>query len=878
MKNYRQLVQELPSKTVVFVFGRFNPPTSGHELLFKMVKKIAMQNKADHVIYASRTQDKKKNPLPVDRKMHYLKMMFKGFNFVAANPQERSFIEAATHLNKKYKNIIMVAGSDRVAEYERILNRYNGQNFKFDTIQVVSAGERDPDSDTASGMSASKMRQFAEKGNFMQFKRGLPNSVRDIDARLLMNELRQAMGLDAIKEEVKFSIDTLRDKYFKGEIYHIGDIVESNGAQYEIIDRGSNYVTVVNDEGKLSRKWIQDIKVIGSLVEQDINVNRLSYKGFVPQNIQKKINIVESFKKTLSDKTITDPLGILNALKLTDSYMKMNESASEEDLHRWDSELERARESLENINQFHIHESYWNTYRQELNAMMDKKIEEGLTNITIKSADKIKVARIIADMLGVENAEKMSSPSQLINMGMRKVKNKPMRPELANVLSKMLKLADDIGVKYDKGSLPPKLRESVEVKKNTGKPQINDILRYSDFLKLDKMNKGEVEAEKEKDKGHKVDNGEESASGHKLDNNTQLRRRKYMYATEEVDHAKLAKMHDHHGNSHEHEVTNGGHEDHDYVARDHFNAADKHRDAHSALKKHGANSDHYKKAAANAHKASEDAKDAAEMGPKFRKTTKPNSIKEDVGTSDYKLSKSGRKVPAKVLHDKDAKKIANDDENEREKRKKEKDLEAARKGEPVDEAVMDVHHNELDCWDADGKKVDCKDVPEKEVDDIVNSLTDDDMMDAYDDEELEIVDDETGEKVSDVDTDEEGVNEEALNEVLSRAERIKAKIRFARHKAKRARKLKIALKRRSTTGVVNRRARRLAVKLLKKRLAKKPLNKLSVGEKERIERIIKKRSQLIKRIGMKLVPRIRKVETSRLQGKKAGGAPKVGGF
>ena len=782
MKNYRQLVQELPSKTVVFVFGRFNPPTSGHELLFKMVKKIAMQNKADHVIYASRTQDKKKNPLPVDRKMHYLKMMFKGFNFVAANPQERSFIEAATHLNKKYKNIIMVAGSDRVAEYERILNRYNGQNFKFDTIQVVSAGERDPDSDTASGMSASKMRQFAEKGNFIQFKRGLPNSVRDIDARLLMNELRQAMGLDAIKEEVKFSIDTLRDKYFKGEIYHIGDIVESNGSQYEIIDRGSNYVTVVNDEGKLSRKWIQDIKVIGSLVEQDINVNRLSYKGFVPQNIQKKINIVESFKKTLSDKTITDPLGILNALKLTDSYMKMNESASEEDLHRWDSELERARESLENINQFHIHESYWNTYRQELNAMMDKKIEEGLTNITIKSADKIKVARIIADMLGVENAEKMSSPSQLINMGMRKVKNKPMRPELANVLSKMLKLADDIGVKYDKGSLPPKLRESVEVKKNTGKPQINDILRYSDFLKLDKMHKGEVEAEKEKDKGHKVDNGEESAAGHKLDNNTQLRRRKYMYAT------------------------------------------------------------------------------------------------EDVGTADYKLSKSGRKVPAKVLHDKDAKKIAKDDENEKQKRKQDKELDDARKGKTVDEAVMDVHHNELDCWDVDGKKVDCKDVPEKEVDNIVNSLTDDDMMDAYDDAELEIVDDETGEKVSDVDTDEEGVNEEALNEVLSRAERIKAKIRFARHKAKRARKLKIALKRRSTVGVVNRRARRLAVKLLKKRLAKKPLNKLSVGEKERIERIIKKRSQLIKRIGMKLVPRIRKVETSRLQGKKAGGAPKVGGF
>jgi len=236
MKNYRQLLRELPAKTIVFAFGRFNPPTIGHELLFKMIKKIAMQQKADHVIYASRTQDKKKNPLSIDRKMHYLKMMFKGFNFVAANQNERTFIEAVKNLNKRYKNIIMVAGSDRIAEYEGILNRYNGKDFKYDTIQVVSAGERDPDSDNASGMSASKMRQFASKGNLVQFKRGLPNSVRDIDARLLMNEIRQSMGLDAIKEEVKFSIDELREKYFKGEIFHIGDIVESNGNEYEIMN------------------------------------------------------------------------------------------------------------------------------------------------------------------------------------------------------------------------------------------------------------------------------------------------------------------------------------------------------------------------------------------------------------------------------------------------------------------------------------------------------------------------------------------------------------------------------------------------------------------------------------------------------------------
>jgi len=775
MKNYRQLVKELPSNTVVFVFGRFNPPTTGHELLFKMVKKIATQNKADHVIYASKTQDKKKNPLSVDRKLHYLKLMFKGFNFTAASQNERTFMEVAAHLNKKYKNIIMVAGSDRIVEYERLLNRYNGKNFKFDTIQVVSAGERDPDSDNASGMSASKMRQFAEKGNFIQFKRGLPNSVREIDARLLMNEIRQSMGLDAIKEEVKFSIDQLRDKYFKGEIFHIGDIVESNGEQFEIVDRGSNYVTVVK-EGKLSRKWIKDIKVIGSLVKEDIQYDKISFKGFVPQTIQKKSRIVESFKKTLNDKTVADPFAVLNALKLTDSYMKMNESASNEDLDRWDSEIERARESLENINQFHIHESYWNTYRQELNAMMDKKIEEALTQKTVRSSDKIKVARIIADMLGVEKAENMSSPTQLINMGMRKVKNKVMRPEMLNVLSKMLKLADELDIKYDKNALPAKLRESVTINTKSDYNGAKDILRYSDYLKLNALNK------LGKGKSVKIKQDlDASEVGSQLDKDDHERRKKVKYHT------------------------------------------------------------------------------------------------EDVGTSNYKLSKSGRKVPVKILHNKDSKKIANDDENAKEKKRQEKDLEASRKGEPIEEAI-DQYHNEMDCWDTDGKKVPCNKIPEAEVDDIVNSLTDDDMLDAYDDDELEIVDDETGEKVSDLDTGEEGVNEEALNEVLSRAERIKAKIRFARHKAKRSRKLKIAMKRRSGVKVINRRARRLAIKLLKKRLAKKPLNKLSVGEKERIERIIKKRKQLVQRIGLKLVPRIRSIETARMQHKKPAGQSKAAGF
>jgi hypothetical protein len=487
--------------------------------------------------------------------------------------------------------------------------------------------------------------------------------------------------------------------------------------------------------------------------------------------------------KTLNDVSIKDPLAVLNALKLTDSYMKMNESATNEQLDQWNSELERAKESLVNINQFHLHETYWNTYRQELNAMMDKKIEEALTKKTIRPADKIKVARIIADMLGVERADDMSSPTQLINMAMRKVKTKPLRPEMINVLQKMLKLADDLDIKYDKASLHPKLKlkESAQVNPKAKNNLSQGILRYNDFLKLMALNKAGHGTNPEVEGGEAV-GWRPSSVGHTLDVDHQLRRRKVKYHLgEEV-------------------------------------------------------------------------------------------IEEDKATLDYKLSKSGRKVPARHLIDKDAK--HGDDkgpEKENElKLKKEKDkIQKAHQGKDDELEESYMKEDEMEMCDHEGKRIPCSEVPEDEITKMVDTLKDDD-------DELEIVDDETGEKVADVKDD--SVNEEALMEVLSRVERIRAKIRFARHKAKRGRKLKIAMKRRSAVPVLNRRARKLAIRLVKQRLAKKPLNKLSVGEKERLERIIQKRKQLIGRVAMRLVPRIRKVESGRLAHKRVTGKPTATGF
>ena len=149
------------------------------------------------------------------------------------------------------------------------------------------------------------------------------------------------------------------------------------------------------------------------------------------------------------------------------------------------------------------------------------------------------------------------------------------------------------------------------------------------------------------------------------------------------------------------------------------------------------------------------------------------------------------------------------------------------------------------------------DMSDDEIDKMVKGMHDDDFMDAYEDEELYIIDDETGEQLH-------HMKEEVIMEVLSRAERIRAKIRFSRSEAKRERKTRVALKTRSSTSTINKRARRLAVNMMKQRLAKKPLNQLSIGEKERIEAIIAQRKQAIDRIAMKMVPRVRNVENDRL--------------
>ena len=514
MKNFRQFIKELPSNKVVFAFGRFQPPTTGHELLVKAVKKLAGST-ADHVIYASKTEDKKDNPLPVARKVYFLKRMFPNTNFKAADAQVRTFIEAAKELNKRYKNIVMVAGSDRVAEYEKILNKYNGTEFHFDTVEVVSAGERDPDSDSASGMSGTKMRDAAKKGNFKQFKKGVPATLTDLDARRLMNDIRTAYGMDPIKESVQFERSKIREKYIAGKIFNVGDKVQDENGIYEIMDRGANYITVVNESGELSKKWIDKVTTVKNIAEDipgGYAPEEITFKGYTTKNLHHSADAAMAFQQTIhkyDGGLIKDGVAIMNALKATDTYMKLNDlhleqggkAPDEKEMKEWVDAHVKARESLERIGEFLHHMDYWDSHGHELQMLLtDYKdlgwdsadesftIEGNMIQEELKfaAADKIKVARIIATTFGVEGAEKSSSAENMVNNGLRKIRTKSFTPDMAKVIKNMLDTARLAGIDFDEKLVPQKVTDAINqatMKEESEPMNAKSIMRYKEYTK-----------------------------------------------------------------------------------------------------------------------------------------------------------------------------------------------------------------------------------------------------------------------------------------------------------------------------------------------------------------------------------------------------------
>jgi nicotinamide mononucleotide adenylyltransferase len=266
-KHY--LIEE--EKTAYFTFGRMNPPTTGHEKLMNELSKKSGNN--PYKIYLSQTADKKKNPLDFKYKVKTVRKFFpKHARNVMLSKKVRNVFDAATEMfNDGFKNVTMVVGSDRINEFSTLLKKYNGVKgrhglYNFNKINVISAGDRDPDADDISGMSASKMRSLASEGDFTQFSQGLPRNVSNADAKKVYNEVRKGMGLKEQKEyynKLHFEpVSEKREAYVKGNLFNIGDHVTVVGSDElaSIASLGSNYV-IVESGNKLYRKWLTDIEL-----------------------------------------------------------------------------------------------------------------------------------------------------------------------------------------------------------------------------------------------------------------------------------------------------------------------------------------------------------------------------------------------------------------------------------------------------------------------------------------------------------------------------------------------------------------------------------------------------------------------------------------
>jgi len=252
--------------TLTVAFGRFNPPTTGHEKLLDTV--AANSDDGDYIIIPSRSQDKKKNPLDPDTKVSVMRQMFPQHSERIVNdPQNRTIFDVLkkAHMDG-YAGVRIIGGGDRVVEFEKLSNNYNGKLYAFDNVEVLSAGDRDPDGDDVSGMSASKQRKAAAEGDFTTFRKGVPASMNAKQARDLYNSIRAAMeikeGWNMWEIAPKFDWKSLRENFVNKNIFNVGQVVENlnTGLVGKIIRRGTNHLICVTEDNIMFKSWIKDVQ------------------------------------------------------------------------------------------------------------------------------------------------------------------------------------------------------------------------------------------------------------------------------------------------------------------------------------------------------------------------------------------------------------------------------------------------------------------------------------------------------------------------------------------------------------------------------------------------------------------------------------------
>ena len=266
--------------SISVTFGRFNPPTVGHEKLLNRVAQQAKSSGGEYRIYPSRSEDPKKNPLDAGTKIGFMKQAYPDHaNAIQNNEEMRTIFDVLTALDADgYSSVNLVVGGDRVSEFNSLAQKYNGDVYTFDEINVVSAGGRDPDSDGVEGMSASKLRKAAAEDDFESFSKGMTKGLGKDGTEKLFSTLRQAMQVEEFDDfaevsyylyEIAPKLDPqgLREAYFKQNLFEVGTYVENvnTGIVSKVVSRGSNYVISIDEHDNIFRGWLKDLVEINDI-------------------------------------------------------------------------------------------------------------------------------------------------------------------------------------------------------------------------------------------------------------------------------------------------------------------------------------------------------------------------------------------------------------------------------------------------------------------------------------------------------------------------------------------------------------------------------------------------------------------------------------
>jgi len=260
--------------SISITFGRFNPPTIGHEKLLDKVAKEAKTSGGEYRIYPSRSEDPKKNPLDAGTKIKYMRQAYPDHaNAIVDSPDMRTIFDVLSALdNDGYSSVNIVVGGDRVSEFNSLAQKYNGDLYTFDEIKVVSAGGRDPDAEGVEGMSASKLRKAAAEDDFDTFSKGMSKGLGKEGTEKLYLTLRQAMQVEEFDDFAEASYELheiapkldpkgLREAYFNQDLFEVGTFVENinTGIISKVVSRGSNYVISIDERDGIYRSWLKDL-------------------------------------------------------------------------------------------------------------------------------------------------------------------------------------------------------------------------------------------------------------------------------------------------------------------------------------------------------------------------------------------------------------------------------------------------------------------------------------------------------------------------------------------------------------------------------------------------------------------------------------------